>query len=297
LNKEKTLVLVLAVSAIALSLSASLTGIISDDGGNPYVFTSLRGENIEIYGGKGVYQYDSVYKAVMFRGFDWVNLVVGFPLLALGMYLYRRGQLKGQLLLAAAFTYFAYNYIIGVMGNAFNILFLVWTALFSVGLFGLILMLTVIDIPSLPGKLEKSFPRKSLSVYMLILGLVLLAQYLAEIIPAYITANPPVSLGIYTTLELAALELGIMIPLHIVGGLMLWKGKAGGYIITTVLAFAACMTFLSLSVAQGLLYVSFQMGSVFDVGFLVFLAMISSGFSFIIFMRVSEVDPQTRPGG
>ncbi len=110
------------------------------------------------------------------------------------------------------------------MGNAFNILFLVWTALFSVGLFGLILMLTGIDIPSLPGKLEKSFPRKSLSVYMLILGLVLLAQYLAEIIPAHITANPPVSLCIHTTLDLAALELGIMVPLQILGGLIVCKG-------------------------------------------------------------------------
>ena len=130
LNK-KTAVLVLSVLAMALLLTASLAGILLDDGGSPYVFTSVRGEAVDIYGGEGLYQYDSVYKAVLFRGFDWANLVVGLPLLAWGIYLCQRSQLKGQLLVAAVFTYLAYNYIIGVMGNAFNVMFLVWTALFS----------------------------------------------------------------------------------------------------------------------------------------------------------------------
>ena len=97
MNKAKAPTLCLSVLAMALLLTASLAGIISDDGGQPYGFDSVRGEEVEIYGGRGLYRYDNVYKAVEFRGFDWANLVVVLPLFALGIQLYRRGRVKGQL--------------------------------------------------------------------------------------------------------------------------------------------------------------------------------------------------------
>jgi hypothetical protein len=286
--KDKGFVLVLSVLAMALLLTASVTAIVLDDGGSPYVFTSLRGEDVEIYGGQGLYQYDNTYKAIGFRSFDWVNLAVILPLFALGIYLYRRGQLKGRLLLAAIFTYLAYIYNIGVMGNAFNIMFLVWTALFSVGLFGLFLILAEMDIAALPGQLKANFPRKSLSVYVAIVGLILLLQYLAEIISAYTTGNPPASLDHYTTLELATLELGIMIPLHIVGGILLWRRKVWGYLIAILLAFAACMTFIALSLSLLLFYFSFDRGSVLDMVITMVITVIATGFSLVIFKRVKD---------
>ncbi len=282
----KTPVLILSLWAMALLLTASLAGIISDDHGDSYTFTSLRGEEIEIYGGQGIYQHDSVYKAVMFRGFDWVGLLVCFPLFALGIYLYQRGRLMGQLLLGSVFTYFAYIYLIGVMGNAFNAMFLVWTALFSSGLFGLALVLKDIDPVALPGKLGTDFPRKGLSIYTIALGLFLPIPYLAQIIPAYTSASPPATLDIYTTLELAALEIGIMIPLHIVGGVLLWRKQAWGYVISILLAFAAGMTFIALSVAQLLLYFSFHSGGLAEVIQMIVFAVIASGFAFAAFRQV-----------
>jgi len=259
------------VLALVLLLTASLAGILLDDGGSPYASTTLRDEAVEIYGGKGLYQFDTVFKAVLFRGFDWANLFVGLPVLVWGMYLYRRSQVKGQLLLAAVFSYLAYNYLIGVMGNAFNAMFLVWTGLFSVGLFGLALVLTELDIPSFPEKLQVDFP-----------------QYLAEILSAYGSGQPPASLGVYTTLELAALELGIMIPLHIFGGASLWKQKAIGYLLAILLTFTALMTFISLSVSTQMLYLLYERGGVFDVAVPIVLAAITVGFSVAIIKRVKE---------
>jgi hypothetical protein len=285
---KKTSILVLAVFGMILSFVASLVGIILNDGGRPYVFTSLGGQAVQIYGGKGLYQNDSVTKAVTFIGFNWANLIVILPLLILGMSLYRRGQIKGQLLLGSIFAYFAYNYLIGVMGNSFNIMFLVWTGLFSIGLFGLIFVLTDIDLSALPGKLETNFPRKSLSVYALALGTFLPILYLAEIITAYATARPPTTLETYTTLELAALEIGLMTPLHLVGGALLWRKKAWGYFLVILLAFVASMTFISLSIAYGLLYFSFQNSSLVDVIRFIIFAVIASGFSLIAFIRVKD---------
>ena len=286
-NYKKLVTILSAISVVSI-LVISLTGIIADDGGDPYFFTSLRGQEVEIYGGQGPYQYDSVYKAVAIRGYDWVNLVVSLPLLVLGIYLYRGGRLKGQLLLAAVFYHFAWNYFIALMGNAFNILFLAYATLFSASLFGLFFILRDLDFSSLPKKLEKGFPRRSLAVYMLIAGLYLLFSYSAQVISAYLSGNPPVSLEIYTTLELAALEFGLTIPLMIVGAVLLWRRKTGGYIITTLLVVTASLTFLSLGVSHMLMYVSYQTSGLSDIAMLAVFAAVSIGFTAIIFKRVEE---------
>ena len=286
--KTQNLVLLLSALLMALILTSSLVAITLDDWGAPYLFTSLRGEQVEIYGGQGIYQYDSLTKAVLFRGYDWANLFVALPLLILAIVLYRRRGLRGKLLLASIFAYFSYNYLIGVMGNAFNSLFLVWSALFSTGLFGLALILADIDIPSLPEKLASGFPRKSLAVYAVILGLLLTVLYLVEIFSAYASGQPPVSLDIYTTLELAALELALMIPLHFAGAWLLWHRYAVGYVMTILLAFMAGMTFISLSVAQSLLYLIYRQGTMADMGMPIVLAMIASSFSLVIFKSIQD---------
>ena len=279
---------ILAILAMILLVAASLTAILWDDGGDPYPFTTPRGEQVEIYGGAGPYQFDNTYKAIAFRSFDWANLVVVLPLFVAGLGLYRRGKFRGQLLLAALFAYLAYIYLIGVMGNAFNALFLAWTALFSIGGIGLCLTLTQMDFSAVPAKLAGNFPRKSVAVYVLGVGLILLAQYMAEVIAAYTTGNPPASLDHYTTLELASLELGLMIPLHIIGGLALWKGKTWGYLTATLLAFASFMVFVALSVSLLLFYVSFGRGDVLDMAVTAVITVVATGFSFVIFKRVQD---------
>jgi hypothetical protein len=281
-------VILLSVLGVALLLTASLVGILSEDGGKPYRFTSLKGEAVDIYGGEGLYQFDNTYKAIGFRSFDWVSLVVVVPLFIFGVYRYRRGKFTGQLLLAAVFTYLAYIYAIGVMGNAFNSMFLVWTALFSTGLFGLVLTLAGIDIATVPEKLATNFPRKSLSVYIMVVGFILLFQYLSEVISAYTRGTPPASLDHYTTLELASLELGIMIPLHLVGGVLLWKKQAWGYLIAILLAFAAGMVFIALSISVLLFYFSFGQGNVLDTGITITIALVAGWISLVVFKRVKD---------
>jgi hypothetical protein len=287
-NRDKRPVLFLSVLALALLLTASLAGILSDDGGKPHVFTSLRGEAVDIYGGEGLYRFDNTYKAVGVRSFDWVSLVVVMPLFILGIYRYQRGQFKGQLLLAALFTYLAYIYAIGVMGNAFNSMFLVWTALFSTGLFGLVLTLSGINIAALPKKLAANFPRKSLAVYIIVVGIILLFQYLSEVISAYITGNPPASLDHYTTLELASLELGIMIPLHLAAGVLLWKMRVWGYLIAILLAFTAGMVFIGLSLSLLLFNFSSGQGNIPDILITVAITLVTCGFSLVVFKQVSD---------
>ena len=278
----------MSVLAMILLIAASLTAILLDDGGKPYLFTTPRGEQVEIYGGDGPYQFDNTYKAIAFRSFDWANLAIVLPLFIAGLWWYRRGKFIGKLLLTALFTYLAYIYLIGVMGNAFNALFLVWTALFSIGLFGLCMTLMQIDLSALPSKLTGNFPRKTVAVYVLGVGLILLAQYLFEVIAAYSTANPPASLDHYTTLELASLELGIMIPIKIIGGLALWRGKTWGYLVATVLVFTTFIVFIALSVSLLLFYLLYGRGNIIDMVITFSITIVAAGFWLVIFRRAKD---------
>jgi len=289
MNEDRCHILTtLSLLAVGLLLVASLAGILLDDGGSPIPYTTLRGETVEIYGGFGPYRFDNSYKAIAFRSFDWINLLVILPLFALSLRLYRRGRFLGQLLMAALFTYLAYIFLIGVMGNAFNTLFLVWTALFSSGVFGLYLILAQMDFSTLPIKLARRFPRKSVAIYVLAVGIILLVQYSAEIFTAYSSGQPPASLDQYTTLELAALELGLMIPLHIIGGLALWRKKPWGFLIAAVLIFTVFMVFISLSLSLCLFQISFGRGDPLDMAITFGITLVAGGFSVVIVKGIKE---------
>lgn len=243
---------------------------------------------VNIYGGLGPYRFDSVYKVIACRSFDWVSLVIVFPLFLAALRFYRRGRLKGRLLLAALFTYLAYIYLIGFMGNVFNSLFLGWVALFSLGCFGLFQVISEINLAALPEKLAGRFPVKPVAIYMLAVAAILSAQYLAEIFGAYLAGNPPASLDHYTTLELAGLELGLMIPLHLLAGLLLWRHNAWGYLLSTILAFAAAMVFIALSISLLIPYFASARGDLADLVITLGITIVAAGFSLAIFRQIED---------
>jgi len=286
--KSQTVVLTLAIAASALLFVVSLAAIVLDDGGSTYMFTSAQGEIVNIYGGFGPYRYDTTYKAIAFRSFDWVSLVIVLPLFLAALRFYLRGQMKGRLLLAALFTYLAYIYLIGFMGNAFNGLFLGWVTLFSLGCFGLFQVVSEINLPALPQQLTVGFPVKPVAVYMLAVAAILSAQYLVEIFGAYITGSPPSSLDHYTTLELAGLELGLMIPLHILAGLLMWRRNAWGYLLSTILAFAASMVFSALSISLLIPYFGSARGNLADLAITLSITIVAAGFSLAIFRQIRD---------
>jgi hypothetical protein len=270
---------ILSFVAVSLILVSSLSAIFLDDGGKITTISSLRNQQVQMYGGEGIYRFDTVYKAVMFRGFDWANLFVTLPLFLLSLLWIQKDRVRGLLLIGGLFSYLAYAYLIGVMGNAFNGLFIIWTTMYSIGMGGIAVVFAAGLIPKLSQKQLTYFPRRSLAIYTIILGIILMFMYLSSIIPAYIKQTPPPLLDTYTTLELAALELGIMVPLHIIAGIMLWRQMLLGYALSIILAITAAVMFISLNVSQMLLFFRYQIGTIADVLTMLILVLVASYFS------------------
>jgi hypothetical protein len=160
-----------------------------------------------------------------------------------------------------------------------------WTALYSVSLFGVLSIVKDLDFESLKRKLTFAFPRKAFIAYLSALGLVLLFGYLSDVGQAAVTGIPPAALDHYTTLELASLELGIMVPLHFLGAVLLWRKQAGGLLLALLLSFAAAMAFVALTIGQAFNYFQFHQNTLMDVLFPMMILLVASGFSVAAFMQ------------
>lgn len=71
-------------------------GVLSNNRSGEFVFTSIHGQEITIYG-KG--KFDSVSIATQGIAQDIVTIILGIPLLLISLYLFNKNYLKGKLLI------------------------------------------------------------------------------------------------------------------------------------------------------------------------------------------------------
>jgi hypothetical protein len=194
-----------------LSTVACLIGLFWPDAGDRTGVSSVRGEAVELYG-EGLYRFDTVFIAAGSRGTDLVTLLLGVPLLLSGVALYRRGSLRGGLVLVGAVTYFLYVYASRSLGNAYNGLFLVYIALFSASLFALILLLVSVDRQMIGAQLGTDRPRRGLAGFLFASGVVTAAVWLLPLLGSAAGSDAPKYLDTYTTTVTDVLDLGVIVP-------------------------------------------------------------------------------------
>jgi hypothetical protein len=224
---------VVGLSALiaVLALVTAGTGLFYEDGGSPFTYTSVRGQPVEIYG-QGLYRYDTLFQGAGNKGTDMVTLFLGIPLLVVSALLYRRGSLRGGLLLMGALTWFLYTYASYALGSvAYNELFLLYVVLFSASLFALVLAFGSFDVRALPGHFSARLPRLGPAIFMFVSALVTLFVWLIVPITALLGGQPPERLDTYTTLFTNALDLAIIVPIVLLAGVLILRGDPLGYLI------------------------------------------------------------------
>src|SRR4029450_14075606 len=87
----------------------AVVGLLATGGVTPRTVTSVHGELVELYG-TGVYDDDTVFKGAGNRGSDLVTLLLAVPLLLAATAVYRRGSLRGALLLSGGLSWPLYLY-------------------------------------------------------------------------------------------------------------------------------------------------------------------------------------------
>jgi hypothetical protein len=238
--KTSNIVIKLTYPILLLALLAAGAGIFWPRPGSASEVTTLHGETFELFG-RGLYRYDTVSYAAQAIGQDAATLLVGIPLLFIGLLLARKGLLRGELLLVGGLGYMLYTYTSYSFLSAYNEFFLVYVALFSLSLFAFIVALSSMDTERVARSVSGKMPRRAIAVFLLFIATFLSLAWLGRILPPLLAGTPPPGLEAYTTLVIQALDLGIIVPASVITAVLLWKKQPWGYTLTSVLLVKALM--------------------------------------------------------
>ncbi len=232
--KISNTVIWLSALIILLALLAAGIGFFYQDAGSPINLTTPRGETVQLYG-QGLYAYETVRDAIGFKGSDLFVMFVAVPLLTLATWLYRRGSLRGGLLLTGTLAYFLYNSASMTFGYAYNNLFIIYLAQFSASLLAAGLAFTSFDVNTLATHFSEHLPRRAIAAFLLAVGASLIFVWgVMDILPALLAGQVPALNG-HTTLPTHALDMGVIAPLAVVAGVLLLRRAPFGYLLAAVL--------------------------------------------------------------
>lgn len=216
-----------------LALVAASAGLFYQVPGESFSYTNHRGESVMI-NGQGLYYYDTVSSAAQTQGNDLVTLVVGLPLLVISTFFAFRNSLRGRLLLAGTLGFFLYTYMSMASLASYNALFLVYVSIFGLSLYAFIMCMMSFNLSTLPQAFSERLPRKWIVGLMFIVGGFLLIAWLGRIVPPLIQKQTPI-LENTTTLVIQFMDLGLIVPLAFLGGFLLLRRNAWGYLLSSVM--------------------------------------------------------------
>jgi hypothetical protein len=238
--KTIRIVTTLAYPIILLTLLAAGAGVLWQGTGSSYSFTTLRSDVATIYG-HGLYRNDTLLYAAQAIGQDIATLLVGIPLLLVGIILARKNSLRGQLLLTGSLGYVLYTYITYAFLAAYNEFFLVYVAIFSLSLFAFILALSGLDAARVAREVSGKMPRRGIAIFLMLIAAFLGMAWLGRIVPPLLAGKPPFGLEAYTTLVIQAIDLGIVVPTSAIAAVLLWRKHPWSYTLGSVLMVKALM--------------------------------------------------------
>lgn len=229
-NTISLLVFVIAMAAVV----ATLFGILSEAGPGSYMYKSIRGETVEIYG-KGIYHHMSAEVAPQGIAQDYVTLLLGVPLLLFSLIWAREGSLQGRYLLAGTLGYFLVTYLFYLLMAMYNLLFLGYVILLGTSFFAFALVMLSFDLETLPEKFSKSTPVKFVGGFLIANSIAIGLLWLDIVIPPLVDGTIiPKEVEHYTTLIVQGLDLAILLPLALVSGILLMRKRSFGYLLGPV---------------------------------------------------------------
>mgnify|MGYP000120138862 CR=1 FL=1 len=243
---------------------------------------------------KDFYQ-DNALVSSSWYGNDIITMVLAVPVFMNGLIFYKKKTVIGILILFAMLFYSLYNYAFYLFSAAFNNLFLIYVAIFSLSIFALILLIRKIDIKKSAAQFKPETPVKVIGWYMIIVGILLgvfhtglsLSYVFSGTVPEIITnvAHP--------TNVIAALDLSMVVPVALIAGINILKKRPWGYVLAVVWNLKGFVYMAALSSASLVTYIN---GAVQDLFQLLLWVPIGIGcfiMTFLLFKNISFHDKKS----
>jgi hypothetical protein len=175
---------------------------------------------------------------------DWFDLVVAAPALAIAAWFAGRGSRIARLALCGGLLFATYTLAIYAFAVHLNALFLLYCAGLGCAVFGLVAVAAGLVRDGAGAWFPESTPRRAAAATLIGLGVVFGVLWLAQLVPAAITGEPPAELrdtGLLTN-PVHVLDLSMILPLHVLAGVLLIRRRPlGAPLAAVMLAFGALM--------------------------------------------------------
>ena|SRR5690554_1569744 len=247
---------------LILAIASCFVGLFSTQGIGQLEIETFLNQKVTLHG-VGLYQYDSVSVASQGLAQDVVTLVVAVPMLFLSWLLSKKGSLKATLILLGTLGYFLYTYVSYVFLWMLNPLFIVYVILMSTSFFAFTWLIATIDAKKLMKQFKDSLPIKTLSIIQIALGIMLLLMWGSMIFQYIVSKELPTGLDHYTTLVIQGLDLGFVVPVSLLSGILLIRRNALGYLLSSVViikGFSMALAIMAMLVGQTMAGVTIAFG-------------------------------------
>jgi len=198
-----------------------------------YDFTTVNqyGDTVKMFG-FGIYAHDSFFKAPIFIGSDATMLFVVVPLLIWALFHDLKKQTNQSkvilISLVATVLYYASSIALGI---TYNVLCLLYIALFTVSLFTLILLIRRLDFKAIRSTTPSV---KGLRVFLIITGIALFGIWLMDIIPTWFSGSSLALIETYTTEITYVIDMGLISPMIFVALHLIKKQDGLGDVIIAI---------------------------------------------------------------
>jgi hypothetical protein len=162
-----------------------------------------------------------------FRAHDAFNLAVALPVLLAMVWLAHRGALIGLLLWPGVLFYVLYTYTLYLVGAPFGPLFLAYVLLVVLSGYALIGVVASLDSMAIRARLAGAVPARTAGGILVAFALITLAQDGAGAIATVLgggSSSEPLARHVWTA------DLAIEVPALLIGGALLWRRFALGYV-------------------------------------------------------------------
>jgi hypothetical protein len=208
-------------------------GLFYKTGGQSFDFVNLYGDTVKIHG-DGIYKNDSAFMAPIFRGTDFTILFIVIPLLIIAVIIdIKKNTVKTKLFLASIVSFLLYYSTSISFGVKYNVLHLVYIALFSCSFFAFLTGFSLLKKNNITSTVKMC--TIGIKIFLILCGLSLFVAWLPDIIGSLINKSSLGMIEIYTTQITYVLDIGIVSPAFFICLYNLNKNNIIGYILLGVL--------------------------------------------------------------
>ena len=179
-------------------------------------------------------------------GNDWVTLAVALPLLVAALAWARRGSIRALLLWLGVLAYALYNYAYYLFGAALNAFFPLYLSAVIAAALAMILAASSISPLDLAYSFSAKTPVYVIGGYFVFVGVALACVWLA-LWAAHVFAGRPTPVEPEAFKIVAALDTVLMAPALAIGGFLLSRRNAWGYVISAAAGVQASLYLIVLS--------------------------------------------------